>query len=87
MISSRLVQSASHSGIGISPASIRPISILRNGGHQNSRNCLSDMKASGAQWIGMNTIGLPEPLALATVMRSRKIDALSSICSSLSRLR
>ena len=35
MISSRLVQSASHKGIGISPASIMPISIFRNEGHQN----------------------------------------------------
>jgi len=59
MISRRLVQSDSHRGIGIRSASIRPISISRKVGHQKVSNCLGDMKASGAQWIGMKTTGLP----------------------------
>src|SRR3990167_9285045 len=84
MTSRRLVQSASHIGMGIRSASIRPIIILRNGGHQNSSNCLGLMKASGAQWIGMKTIGLLDSLALVIVILVRNTAALSSTSLSLS---
>src|SRR3972149_3809474 len=49
MTSNRLVQSASHSGMGTMPASINPSSSLRNDGHQKVSNCLADMKRSRAQ--------------------------------------
>ena len=78
MISSRLVQSASHSGIGISPASIMFISSLRNVGHQKVLNC--SVRHEGVR----RPVDRDEhdrvarmPSALVTVS-GRKIAALSS---------
>src|SRR5664279_2955936 len=84
MTSRRLVQSDSHIGMGIRSASIKPIIILRNGGHQNSSNCFGDIKASGAQWIEIKTMGLPDIFALVMVILVRNIAALSSTSFNLS---
>jgi hypothetical protein len=45
------------------------------------------MNASGAQWIGMNTIGWPDAFALATVMWTRfcRITSIAWWSSSLCR--